>query len=298
LPYVIIHCMKNPFLIKMLVSTILMVSLFFSCVSQKPTEVPFYKTIEDEQLPTIAVIPFHSEVISKYEADAVTLLFETALQETAIFTIIEQTNIDDILSAQEYSLSECTDESCAVEIGKLLSARYIVLGSILKLGSDLFINTKIIDVQSAINVTSESIRCSSLEELALVVFPLANRLVGFEAEDRKEEKIPEITLVANDEVQEEYLGNMNDGLVAFYPFDGNANDESGNKLHGTVSGATLIEDMYGNNESAYFFNGSTDYIDCGNGISSYITEDFTISVWIKWDGDIGNAYYNILSISL
>ena len=35
------------------------------------------------------------------------------------------------------------------------------------------------------------------------------------------------------------LGDLNNGLVAWYPFDGNASDMSGNGKHGTVHGATL-----------------------------------------------------------
>ena len=46
-----------------------------------------------------------------------------------------------------------------------------------------------------------------------------------------------------------------DGLVAWYPFNGNANDESGNGHDGDVNGATLTEDEYGNSNSAYFFDG-------------------------------------------
>ena len=43
------------------------------------------------------------------------------------------------------------------------------------------------------------------------------------------------------------------GLVAYYPFNGNANDESGNGNHGTVNGATLANDQYGNENKAYEF---------------------------------------------
>jgi hypothetical protein len=32
---------------------------------------------------------------------------------------------------------------------------------------------------------------------------------------------------------------LDDGLVAYYPFNGNANDESGNGNHGTVYGASM-----------------------------------------------------------
>ena len=51
------------------------------------------------------------------------------------------------------------------------------------------------------------------------------------------------------------LAGLNDGLVAPYPFSGNANDESGNGNHGTVFGATLATDRIGNTDSAYSFDG-------------------------------------------
>lgn len=45
----------------------------------------------------------------------------------------------------------------------------------------------------------------------------------------------------------------NDGLVAYYPFNGNANDESGNGFDGVVNGATLTSDRFGTKNSAYNF---------------------------------------------
>ena len=47
-----------------------------------------------------------------------------------------------------------------------------------------------------------------------------------------------------------------DGLVAYYPFNGNANDESGNGNHGTVNGAILTSDRDGNENSSYLFDNS------------------------------------------
>ena len=46
-----------------------------------------------------------------------------------------------------------------------------------------------------------------------------------------------------------------DGLVAWYPFNGNANDESGNGNNGSVSGASITSDRNGN-QSAFHFNGN------------------------------------------
>ena len=62
-----------------------------------------------------------------------------------------------------------------------------------------------------------------------------------------------------EEVKELY-GEDDNSLLAYYPFNGNANDESGNGNNGVVSGATLVDDRLGNTDSAYYFNGTSDYI--------------------------------------
>lgn len=49
--------------------------------------------------------------------------------------------------------------------------------------------------------------------------------------------------------------DIDDGLVAYYPFNGNANDESGNGNDGSPSGGRLAKDMTGNDNSAYSFDG-------------------------------------------
>src|SRR5436190_4416392 len=50
------------------------------------------------------------------------------------------------------------------------------------------------------------------------------------------------------------------GLLAHYPFVGNANDVTANALNGTVNGASLTADRFGNPNCAYAFNGTSDYI--------------------------------------
>ncbi len=70
------------------------------------------------------------------------------------------------------------------------------------------------------------------------------------------------------------------GLVGYWPFNGNANDESGNSNNGTVSGATLITDRFGNANKAYDFNGLTNYIEIAHNAIFNVTS-FTISVWYK-----------------
>jgi hypothetical protein len=71
-----------------------------------------------------------------------------------------------------------------------------------------------------------------------------------------------------------------DGLVGWWPFNGNANDESGNGNNGVVNGATLIADRFGNANGAYSFsqnNSNTININTGNTYS----QGLTIAIWAK-----------------
>ena len=70
------------------------------------------------------------------------------------------------------------------------------------------------------------------------------------------------------------------GLVGYWPFNGNANDESGNGNNGTVNGATLTTDRFGNSNSAYSFDGINDYI--GTNLSGITGQNSrTISFWFN-----------------
>jgi hypothetical protein len=70
------------------------------------------------------------------------------------------------------------------------------------------------------------------------------------------------------------------GLVGWWPFNGNANDESGNGNHGTVNGATLTTDRFFNSNAAYIFSTITDKISLFSGFT-YLTNNRTISFWFN-----------------
>ena len=72
------------------------------------------------------------------------------------------------------------------------------------------------------------------------------------------------------------------GLVGWWPFNGNANDESGNGNNGTVNGATLTTDRFGNANKAYSFDGVTNYISVPTSNStSNFQNGQSLSFWIK-----------------
>jgi len=73
--------------------------------------------------------------------------------------------------------------------------------------------------------------------------------------------------------------NLNSGLVAYYPFDGNVNDASGNNNNGFVYGATLTSDRFGNENKAYSFDGQSNYIITP--VNSGFTTQISLCAWFK-----------------
>lgn len=85
--------------------------------------------------------------------------------------------------------------------------------------------------------------------------------------------------------------DLNAGLIAYYPLDGNANDQSANVNNGTVFGATSTSDRFGNQNAAYSFNGTNQYIQCPN--QTYLnfgSGDFTISMWVSFANNATNRF--------
>ena len=81
------------------------------------------------------------------------------------------------------------------------------------------------------------------------------------------------------------------GLVGWYPFSGNSNDESGNGNHGVNNGGVLDVDKNGNQNSSYYFDGYSG-IQIPN---SSLNSDFTISFWMN--PNVGSYVYYPIELS-
>jgi hypothetical protein len=82
------------------------------------------------------------------------------------------------------------------------------------------------------------------------------------------------------------------GLVSYYPFNGNPNDLSIALNHGVLTnGPVLTQDRFGTANAAYYFDGINDYIKLNN-TNSLNTTNFSYSIWVKTDSlpMIGTAY--------
>jgi len=73
---------------------------------------------------------------------------------------------------------------------------------------------------------------------------------------------------------------LTNGLVAYYPFNGNASDVEGTNNGTIYGGVVLATDRFGSNNSAYAFNGVDGYIDIGNPVGNS-PSNLTEAAWVK-----------------
>jgi hypothetical protein len=106
--------------------------------------------------------------------------------------------------------------------------------------------------------------------------------------------------LADGEVEELYayeanLGPNVEGLVAYYPFTGNASDATGNGNDGVIHNATVGRDRFGLGESLYF-NGTNAYVSVDNTPPIQSLPLLTVSAWVKYVGITPGPYGdNIIS---
>ena len=79
--------------------------------------------------------------------------------------------------------------------------------------------------------------------------------------------------------------SLSEGLVAYYPFNGNANDQTASNLDGIVHDAVLTTDRKGVADAAYLFDGLNDHIQVPHNELLNLAGDYSISLWTKIAGD-------------
>jgi len=90
------------------------------------------------------------------------------------------------------------------------------------------------------------------------------------------------------------FSNVGTGIpVAYYPFNGNANDESGLGNHGIIYGAILGADRFGNPNSAYYFDGLNDYIRVPNHPILNFQDEISVSFWMNIEQFFSREAYPI-----
>ena len=103
----------------------------------------------------IAIMDFEARDISKKDAIKISELIRNEMINIGRFVIIERAQMGSILKEQGVQQTGCTDITCAVEVGKMLSAKKILVGTIMSLGGSIVITGRIVDVEKGVAEFSE-----------------------------------------------------------------------------------------------------------------------------------------------
>jgi len=115
---------------------------------------PFLLLPQEKQ--TLAVLEFDSFGISAPEVAALTNRLRTNMTQLDVYRIIERGQMQQIMLEQDFQLTGCTSDECAVEVGQLLGAQLMLAGSIGKVGQTWSIDMRIIDVETGSLIRSAS----------------------------------------------------------------------------------------------------------------------------------------------
>ena len=93
-----------------------------------------------------AVLDLEGRGISALEAATLTDRMRSELVKTGAVTVVERGQMQQILAEQDFQLTGCTSDECAVEIGQMLGVTKMVGGSIGKIGSTFTVDLRTVDV--------------------------------------------------------------------------------------------------------------------------------------------------------
>jgi len=156
----------------------------------------FFNTLlfSQDVKPKIAVMDLDAKgEISKADAEAVSDFLRTDLVNTKKFTVVERSRINDLLKEQELSLTGLTEVEKATKIGKFLNCKYILVGSLSKLGNKYFLNVRIVDVETSEIKLAKRESTTSIEAMSDISKSIAYQLAGLKyVKKEKNKNQPEI----------------------------------------------------------------------------------------------------------
>jgi TolB-like protein len=166
----------------------LIICIFFAAVIFTAPVCFAKDTAEDV---TMAVFDFKANGVSDSLARSVTELFLVNLAESDAVRIVERTDIEKILHEHELMLSGFTEESDAIEAGRLLSANKVLIGSVNKFGEHLLLTARVVDVEQGYTEHAEKAQLDSEEDLINEINRISKRIVSEVGGTHTEEAPPE-----------------------------------------------------------------------------------------------------------
>jgi len=123
----------------------------------------------------IAVADFAGKNVSQADASIVADFLRTELVNTGVYNVIEKANMEKILAEAAFQQSGCTTSECAVQIGKLLNVKQMIVGNLSKLMDTYYITANLVEVETSKIIASFDQEAMSAKELKTACKVLARK---------------------------------------------------------------------------------------------------------------------------
>jgi TolB-like protein len=216
----------------------------------------------------IVVMDLKADGVSDQIARTVSNMLRTEFINMNEFTVVERAQMDAILKEQGVQQSGCTDQACAVQMGRLMSARKILVGEVSPMGKSIITTVRIVDVEKGVSEFAATQKAASEEVLDVAVGDIAEKLAdrirkGSKDEPKKENKkavVREAEPEAPGEITPAgyFLRGIVPGWGQFY---------SGHNIKGWIFGGVFVATLAGTIVSVNKYNtAKKEYEDLGPGL--------------------------------
>lgn len=139
----------------------------------------------------IAILDMKGDGVSARTARIASNMIRTEFINLKRYTVVERNQMNMILKEQGFQKTGCTDQSCAVQLGRLMSARKILVGEVSALGKRLILTVRIVDVEKGVSDFAAKEKAPGVDTLdsatTRLVKRLSARIQGNSYEDSSDE---------------------------------------------------------------------------------------------------------------
>ena len=147
-------------------------------VEQEPVVVSNNTSDEQSKISgNVAVAEFTGKNVSQADASIIADFLRTELVNTNKCAVVEKANMDKILAESSFQRAGCTTSECAIQIGKILNVKYMIVGSLSRLQGTYFITVSVVDVETGQIIDSYREPTDAAIELSTVCRKIAKKIV-------------------------------------------------------------------------------------------------------------------------
>ena len=198
-------------------------------------------SIQAEEMKRIAMMNLQEDGVSRKITKTISHKLRKELVNANKFTVIKRKEMKEKMEEEEYEQTDCTEQECAVEIGKLLSASKVLIGDVKKVEKGAIITIRIVDVENGVPEYTAKVSIKKKSDIDKAVDKLTKKIVKHMekeqeiTENEENEEIPE-----KPEKQEiaKAPSALSYYMLGFIP--GAGQFYAGSPIQGTISAALFV----------------------------------------------------------